>query len=80
MCELRSLVHSALEVSSSGEQESFNLFLPPLGRNIVYSLLLIFSIHYVFKLYELFGAITFTFVLISKFANWRTFLQKTLTI
>ena len=33
MCELRSLVHSALEVSSSGEQESFNLFLPPLGRN-----------------------------------------------
>ena len=34
MCELRSLVHSALEVSSSGEQESFNLFLPPLGRNI----------------------------------------------
>ena len=31
MCELRSLVHSALEVSSSGEQESF---LPPLGRNI----------------------------------------------
>ena len=35
MCELRSLVHSALEVSSSGEQESFNLFLPPFGRNRV---------------------------------------------
>ena len=30
--ELRSLVHSALEVSSSGEQESLNLFLPPLGQ------------------------------------------------
>ena len=35
MCELRSLVHSALEVSSGGDQESFNLFLPPLGRNII---------------------------------------------
>ena len=33
MCELRSLIHSALEVSSSGDQKSFNLFLPPLGRN-----------------------------------------------
>ena len=29
MCELRSLVHNALEVSCSGEQELFNLFFPP---------------------------------------------------
>ena len=33
MCELRSLVHSHLEVSSSGKHESSNWFLSPLGRN-----------------------------------------------
>ena len=32
MCELRSLVHSAPEVNCSGEQESFNLFLPPIEQ------------------------------------------------